>query len=265
MHKSITFFIILMILVAASPIIAQDLNLSPYGYISINIPTEDGDEYQIQRARVGVTTAQLLENGTVKTKFEFDINSAIVKWAYGQFDKSLWQGTVSLVVGIHPNSVACLYPGPKNLRLTRWPDMLDHHTLYSTGTSIWYKKGNFTGRATHFNHNSSSFALTFYGLSGFWEKNTCLGGMFESPWTTRLLHPYMGGMSCDDALGNLFFIQNYVQLPYNNRLYGQYDFGDTKDSWLFGINHEFSTDCFIKCFYETRDEKIIGEVNFAFN
>lgn len=260
MFKKFILVVLMVFLVLSSSVIAEEIKPFFYGFASLIVPTSDDEEFSFSWARVGLKA----NNNWLQFVVEYDVSKSDVKCIYGKIDKEIFGGIASLLFGKFLNPIPYLYPGPKTIHLTRWTDALDDISIYSTGFSLWFKKGDFTFRGAHYNHNKKSMTIGYSGLSLLWEQNVCCGIVFGSPWTNQFLHPFMGFTKYEDGR-KVFFLQNHFQLLDQLRLYAQVDFGDTKNTMLIGINYEFDKNSFLKVFYETRDEKLLAVITFAFN
>jgi hypothetical protein len=225
----------------------------------MNVPTQAKKEYALKRARVGLK----MSKSWFSVKFEYDFIQPDLKYSYVKVNKRLSKGNISFLAGKFLNPLAYLWPGPKTLPLTRYTVALNDFSIYSTGIALWYRQGKFMFRTAHYGQGEMSGALTYDWISIFWEKGVGYGLVIKNPFTAWFFHPFIGATRHKDG-SQVYFLQNYIQLPYKLRFYFLYDIGDD-ESLLIGFNEEFFKNSFIKFFYETKDKEFILRITFAFN
>lgn len=235
---------------------AED-KLSISGFGAMSVPAQSGQNYSLRWARVKVDA----ERVQLKLRFEYDLAINKPRDIFIASNKEWRGGTATLIAGKHLNAIGHLYPSPRALRVPRYPDILNGFTVQEIGISFWYVRPGAVLRLAHYGANQVSAVAAYSGLSLFWEKGAGSGAILNCG--SRWLHPYLGIARYHDKR-TVAFYQSYAQLWFHTRLYGQVDFGQTDDTLLAGLNHEFAKDCFVKLFYETRKEEVLAELTFAF-
>lgn len=249
--------------------VATAQNTTFYGFGSVNMPIEDGEEYNFRWARAGITTT----DKWFLVHYEYDLSCSETKYAYARVCKPIVGGEISLFFGKFLNPVIYLYPSPKTLRPVRWAETKDNFSIYALGLSLWYERKDLVFRAAHYGDNNMSASIKFHELSLFWEDGIGYGFTLESTWTKWWVHPWIG-LSIYEDNREVVSIQNYIQLPYNVRLYVLIDLGDrlpnrhgerpTDGKPLIGATWEFFKNSFLKIYYEGKDEKFLVESTFSF-
>ena len=125
--KNFTLVWFCALLVTVSAVQAAEISaptsLDVYGFASLNAETNQKFDHNWRWARVGLKAhpySAVLKD-TFLTRFEYDLSTSAMKYAYVQFDRDWRGGQASLVLGQSLNPIQFFYPGPAGLPLTRWP------------------------------------------------------------------------------------------------------------------------------------------------
>jgi len=228
-----------------------------YGFGALKIPTDNTEAYTFKWARVGMT----VDRRGKQFVAEFDVMSSEVQYFYLRLHKNLLGGEISVLAGKFLNPVPYLYPGPKTVQTPRWAKTLDGFGIYSTGTAIWYKSGQITLRAAHYNGNGAAATISYGLFSWFWERNVGQG-IAITPFKSRFLTPWLGLTKYQDETITAS-IQNYVQLAPWLRFYSLVDLvQDQLPVFMTGVSIQYAKNSFLKIFKD--EERFLAEITFSF-
>lgn len=190
--------------------------LSFGGFGAMSVPAQSGQNYSLRWARVRINA----EHDRLKLRFEYDLALNKPRDIFISKDKNWRGGIATLIAGNHLNAIGHLYPSPRALRLTRYPDILNGFTVQKIGISFWYVRQGAVLRLAHYDANQVSVVAGYSGLSLFWERAVGCGAILKCE--SGFLHPYLG-VARYRGKRTVAFYQSYAQLPLNTRLYGQVD------------------------------------------
>ncbi len=260
MRKALGILIILLLLPFSLKAQGQTITAKPYGQACMSIPTSGSQDYKLRWARLGADY-NVSNKGTGKVEADFTSNTLVMAYLQKDFGHGL-----TLAYGKQLTPMTALYPGSRGRQLTQAPHMFDGSTCFAVGLqATWTGKG-ITARAMQFGHDQWSGAISSHGLSLFWEEDVLAGTLFESPWTTPLLHPSIGFGSRAHGLTTVT-IQNFWQATPSVRVYAQADLRDNQNAGLLGISYEHSKLCFLRLFREVCENaqaRWAAEATFAF-
>lgn len=253
------FFVLAL---TCNALFAQETNLNLYGYMSVIVPTHktDNDSMRFRWAYLGIEARR----GVLGAEIKFDVESRKLGYYFGKVDRQIFGGKTSFLYGKFLAPYPYLYPGPKTLALYRYPEALNEYSLDGVGLGWWYERGKFVLRSATFAGRSTA-AVTYYGFSLFWEEFIGHGAIVELPWTTRFFHPFLGLSRYDRAEDRwVGFVQNYIELRKDFRLYGHVDYGDIDTEFQLGFAYEFEKDSRVKLFWDSIENRFFLELTAAF-
>lgn len=261
--------ILLAVCLVATVADAQNNKIVPYGFASVEAPNAMHSNYQWQWARLGVTAYPREEVGKdLLVHFQYDVSTNVFKLGYLQYNGLKWHGGYfSTLAGLFVHPARDCYPVSMTLRLTRSPDLTNDLPVSVLGGAVWYTHGGWIVRTAHYATGNSTHATLRLGWNGadvYWLDSGVVGMTVKRSFGSWL--NLFVGFTNYHGDKDVAFVQNYVQLPAQLRLYGQYDFGQTnhKQNYLIGLNWEYAPFSFAKLFYEPRVETLQAQLAFAF-
>jgi hypothetical protein len=276
--KNFTLVWFCALLVTVSAVQAAEISaptsLDVYGFASLNAETNQKFDHNWRWARVGLKAhpySAVLKD-TFLTRFEYDLSTSAMKYAYVQFDRDWRGGQASLVLGQSLNPIQFFYPGPAGLPLTRWPDAEGNFSVYCPGAALYYEYKLFEFKAVSFGQGQFATTLSLGTLSMGWEESVGHTVVFAGDHLGKYLENLFIGWAHfdDDDLGHAFFVQDHWKVWHPSlQLYAQYDFGDQTEAWLTGLSWVYSKNSFVKVFYDAKvgnwkGGELKAEITFAF-
>ena len=242
-------------------------NFDIYGFASMEVPSKADSTYHFNWARIGFKAhpwSNLIENYMVR--FEYDLTTSSMKYAYVQkgFDNGF-----TVFGGKQLASPQYGYPGPSSIRLNRWPDA-EHSgmSVYSTGLGLWYTtEDGDVFRIINSGKNDWNASISTGPITAYWENEVAYGAVIEHS-CNEWVNPFVGVTNYDGRISEHptnIFLQNYFQLGDYWRLYVQYDVNENEeDSWLVGFTGEYAENCFLKVYYDERDDFLRVKFTYSF-
>lgn len=240
-----------------------------YGYGNMSMPTTQKDSFSVGLARVGVKVPK----GKFLLRFEQDLAKNKLQYAYCEALNSarFLRGVVNMRVGYQLTNALDAYPGPQTFQLpiTRYAHTLDDFTFCFAGVSAVYESGVLAIKAASFGRHKFMGSVQVAALSGTfmvnWEQEVGFHATAFLP--VGPAHPFLGAVryTSEERSGEVvMFVQEYIQLAPNVRLYGQYDFGDIKERLVTGLTYAWAADSFLKLYRDFQDKKFLAEVAYGF-
>lgn len=277
MRKIAMLFIVLMSLASLASaetldtIAAWSENFDLYGFASMEGPSKADSTYNFNWVRLGFKArphGKFIENYLVR--FEYDLTKETLKEGlkYAYVEKEFDNGFTA-TGGQQLSSTQAGYPGPSSLRLTRWPDA-EHSgmNVYVTGFGLKYKtEGKDVFRVINYGKNNWVASITSGPITAYWENEIAYGAVVEHSFN-EWVNPFVGVTNYDGRISEHptnVFLQNYFQLGDYWRLYVQYDVNENEeDAWLVGFTGEYAENCFLKVYYDERDDFLRVKFTYSF-
>jgi hypothetical protein len=241
-----------------------------YGFARMELPNELSRDYKFSWARVGV---MLYPKSTVLgqhflVRADYDLSKPAMKCFFGQLDKKLVGGKLSLFVGYYLNPVNLLWPVAQQVRTPRWPDAEGNLPGSVMGTAIAFSRSGARLDVAHYNGDGFTVVGGYRGLSYFWVKNVAQGSVWTHPFS-NWLNPSLGVTSYEEekfpGKGEVWFAQNYIQFPKGLRLYATYDFGNTEESGMATLDWAYAQYSSLRVSYDGREDGVVrSEMTFSF-
>ena len=124
-----------------------------------------------------------------------------------------------------------------------------------------FSKGNLAAYATY--TDAFSAAVTFHGVQVLCYENFASTVAFESPWSSKLVNPFVGATFYNHGGEKQYTAANFIQLSSQLRFYSVADWGKVKEE-RFGLAYNLNQNIKLIGYYNVETDKSFVEIVGSF-
>ncbi|MFW0837667.1 MAG: hypothetical protein ACKKL5_01575 [Candidatus Komeilibacteria bacterium] len=233
---------LVVLLSGVSSAIAQSF----YGYAAMDVPTTQGQQFTVLRARIGMF--QQMQQS--KVAFEYDAASQVMTYANLTLSYDFGWSNLDVVAGKYLAPVAYLYDSQKLLHATRYASTLNGFSVYGTGAMVKVSTGKWLSRLAYYGQEQMAATIGYGPVAVFWEKDAGQGLMFNYMKIYADRHfRFCAGLANRSSLANSTALLEIELFP-NVYWWNQVDY-EGRVHCLNGFTWQYAKQSFAKLYYDS--------------